>query len=144
MKYYETKIGKIIEDNFDMRMENMVFAYIFEKGMEYIRQITEEEIKQIPGNGLMTDNFCQALVRTAIVICKECEFDEITEYIRLFLFCKPSVNELTLYRNDFKGESFEEVLNELNLDDKEVGKAIRVYAIVDENSLNEDEEEIKE
>ena len=141
MKYYETKIGKIIEDNFDARIENMVFSYIFEKGMENIRQITEEEIKQIPGSGLMTEGFCQALVRTAVIVCKECEFDEITEYIRLFLFCKPSVNELTLYRSDFKGESFDEVLNELNLDDEEVGEAVRVYAIVDEDSLNEEEEE---
>lgn len=141
MKYYETKIGKIIEDNFDMRMENMVFAYIFEKGMEYIRQITEEEIKQIPGNGLMTDNFCQALVRTAVIICEECEFSEITEYIRLYLFCKPSVNELILFRESFKENSFEEVLNELNLDNEKVGETIKIYAIVDENSLNENDEE---
>lgn len=56
MKYYETKIGKIIEDNFDARMENMVFAYIFEKGMEYTRNLTEKTSNKFR-NGLMSDRF---------------------------------------------------------------------------------------
>ena len=30
MRYYETKIGKIIEEEFDSRMGNAVFAYITE------------------------------------------------------------------------------------------------------------------
>lgn len=135
MKYYETKIGKIIEDNFDARMENMVFAYIFEKGMEHTRNLTEKDIKQVPGNGLMSDRFCQALVRTAAIISKECDFDEITEYIRLYLFCKPSVNEITLFREDFEDEVFDNILNDLELDNEEVGDHLTLYAVVDENCL---------
>ena len=30
MKYYETKIGKIIEQEFDTRVENAVFSYIMD------------------------------------------------------------------------------------------------------------------
>ena len=32
MKYYETKIGKIIEEEFDSRMGNAVVSYIIRKG----------------------------------------------------------------------------------------------------------------
>ena len=34
MTYYETKIGKIIEEEFDSRMGNAVISYIMDKGIE--------------------------------------------------------------------------------------------------------------
>lgn len=39
MTYYETKIGKIIEEEFDARMGNAVITYIMDKGMENIKKI---------------------------------------------------------------------------------------------------------
>ena len=34
MTYYETKIGKIIEEEFDSRMGNAVISYIMDEGIE--------------------------------------------------------------------------------------------------------------
>lgn len=42
MKYYETKIGRIIEKEFDSRMGNAVISYIMDKGMSNVKKITDE------------------------------------------------------------------------------------------------------
>ena len=34
MKWHETKIGNIIEEEFDFRMGNAVISYIMDKGIE--------------------------------------------------------------------------------------------------------------
>ena len=73
MTYYETKIGKIIEEEFDARMGNAVISYIMSKGIENIKEITDEQISKLEGNGLMTQDFVQSLVRCAKRICNECE-----------------------------------------------------------------------
>ena len=39
MRYHETKIGRIIEEEFDSRVGNAVFSYIMDKGIEFIKQI---------------------------------------------------------------------------------------------------------
>lgn len=139
MKYYETKIGKIIEQEFDTRVENAVFNYIMDKGIEQIKQITDEDIVAIEGNGLFTAKFNQSLVRCARRICIECEWIEIIEYIRLFLFCVPTVHEVPLYREDFLKDSFTELLHDLGLDDEEVGNEIRLYAVVNKECLKDGE-----
>jgi hypothetical protein len=139
MKYYETKIGKIIEQEFDTRIESVVFIYIMDKGIERIKRITDEDIAGIEGDGLCTAAFNQNLVRCARHICTECEWVEIIEYIRLFLFCAPIVHEVSLYREDFSKDSFAELLHDLYLDDKEVGNEIRLYAIVNKECQKDGE-----
>lgn len=136
MKYYDTKIGKIIEEDFDVRMENAIFAYIFENGTEKLKEVTESDISKIKGEAMMTKEFCQSFVRCAVRIAKECTFAEIIEYIRLYLFCKPAVNELTLSREDFNEEAFNGILESLNLDNEEVGDSLTVYAVVNEENIN--------
>ena len=42
MTYYETKIGKIIEEEFDSRMGNAVISYIMDEGIENVKEITEK------------------------------------------------------------------------------------------------------
>lgn len=79
MNYYDTKIGKIIEEEFDSRVGNAIVSYIMDKGMENIKEITDEQIKKLEGNGLMTQEFVQSLVRCARRICRECEWIELTE-----------------------------------------------------------------
>lgn len=46
MNYYDTKIGKIIDTEFDSRMESAVFSYLMDKGIENIREITDEQIEK--------------------------------------------------------------------------------------------------
>jgi len=137
MKYYETKIGKIIAKEFDARMELAVFNYIMSNGIDNVKTATDEEIAKVEGNGLMTAGFCQALVKCAREICLQCEFIEIIEYIRLHLHCIPAVHELTIYRDDCSQEAFDEILSELNLDDEQVENSVSVYAVVDESTLKE-------
>lgn len=137
MKYYETKIGRIIEKEFDSRMENAVISYIMDKGMENVKKITDEQIRKIEGNGLMTAEFLQSLVRCARRICIECEWIELIEFIRLHLWCTPTVHDVYLYKEDFTDESFAELLDNLNLDESEVGEEIKLFAVVDKDCLKE-------
>ena len=81
MRYYETKIGKIIEEESDSRMGNAVFAYIMSNGIDAIKEYTDEEIAEIKGNA---SEFNQSLVRCARRICRECEWIEMIEFIRLY------------------------------------------------------------
>ena len=137
MRYYETKIGNIIEKEFDSRMGNAVIAYIMDKGIENVKEITDEEIKNIKGNGLMTAEFLQSLVRCARRICIECEWIELIEFIRLYLWCTPTVHDVYLYKEDFTDESFAELLDNLDLDESEVGEEIKLFAVVDKDCLKE-------
>ena len=137
MKWYETKIGNIIEEEFDFRIGNAVISYIMDKGIENVKEITDEEIKNLEGNGLMTQNFVQSLVKCARRICNECEWIELIEFIRLHLWCTPIVHNVYLYKEDFTNESFSELLYNLDLDESEVGKEIKLFAVVDEDCLKE-------
>lgn len=137
MTYYETKIGKIIEEEFDSRMGNAVISYIMDKGIENVKKITDEQIRKIEGNGLMTAEFLQSLVRCARRICVECEWMEIIEFIRLYLWCPPTVHDVYLYKENFTDESFAELLDDLDLDEGEVGNEIKLFAVVDKDCLKE-------
>lgn len=137
MTYYETKIGKIIEEEFDARMGNAVIFYIMGKGIENIKEITDEQISKLEGNGLMTQDFVQSLVRCAKRICNECEWIELIEFIRLHLCCTPIVHDVYLYKEDFTDESFTELLDNLDLDKNEVGEELKLFAIVDSDCLRE-------
>ena len=110
------KIEKIISDNFDSRMEVAVLTYIIETGTKTLKEVTEEEILQIEGNALMTDKFCQALVRTAVIIAKEFEAIDIMEFIRLSANFTPYPKEITLYREDFGSSDWTNLLDVLDID----------------------------
>lgn len=62
MTYYETKIGKIIEEEFDSRMGNAVISYIMDKGMSNVKEVTDEQIEKLEGNGLMTPEEIKSFV----------------------------------------------------------------------------------
>jgi hypothetical protein len=48
-------------------------TYLIEKGMENVVQITDEQIAEVKGNGLMTDGFCQAIIKVAKKIAESVE-----------------------------------------------------------------------
>lgn len=135
MNYYDTKIGKIIEEQFDSRVGNAIVSYIMDKGMENIKEITDEQIKKLEGNGLMTQEFVQSLVKCARRICRECEWIELIEFIRLHLWCTPTVHDVYLYREDYTEETFSELLNSLDLDESEVENEIKLFAVIDNDYL---------
>lgn len=137
MKYYETKIGKIIEDEFDTRIGNAVISYIMDNGIENVKEITDEQISKLECDGFMTQDFVQSLVRCARRICNECEWIELIEFIRLHLWCDPIVHDVYLYKEDFTEESFIELLDDLDLDESEVENEIKLFAVVDKDCLKE-------
>lgn len=137
MKYYETKIGKIIEKEFDSRMGNAVISYIMDKGISNVKKITDEQIEKLEGDGLITQDFVQSLVRCARRICNECKWIELIEFIRLHLWCTPTVHDVYLYKEDFTDESFSELLKDLELDEEEVGSEIKLFAVIDKDCLKE-------
>ena len=141
MKWYETKIGKIIEEEFDSRMENAVFSYIMSNGIDAIKEYTDEEIVKIKGDALFTAEFNQALVRCARRICRECKCIEMIEFIRLHLWCTPTVHDVYLYREDFTEETFAELLDSLDLEDEDVGSEIKLFAVVDKECLKNESEQ---
>ena len=85
----------------------------------------------------MTAEFLQSLVRCARRICIECEWIELIEFIRLYLWCTPTVHDVYLYKEDFTDESFAELLDNLDLDKSEVGEEIKLFAVVDKDCLKE-------
>ena len=79
MEYYETKIGKIIENEFDSRLSMSVFDYIFSYGYDNIKKLNIEDAEKMESKEI-----CIALVKCAICICQKCDVDEIMEYIRKY------------------------------------------------------------
>ena len=73
-----------IYENTNTVMYNMAVAYLLDKGFTFVSQITDEEIESLEGNGLMTKNFVQGIVRTAKEIEEECG-DNVVELIQ---FCQ--------------------------------------------------------
>lgn len=49
----------------------------------------------------------------------------------------PTVHDVYLYREDFTDDSFAELLDNLNLDESEVGEEIKLFAVVDKDCLKE-------
>lgn len=138
MKKLRTKVYSIINKEFDTRLELALFSYIFDKGIENLREATEDDIKEVEGNAFMTQEFCQQMVRCAVRISKECTFPEIMEYVRLHLNFMPEAREVDFVREDYSREKFWELLNDLNLADEQVGDAFSAYVIVDGDSLKEE------
>lgn len=76
------KVRTIIREEFDERTSAMVISYLMDKGTDFCSKITEDDIRSLEGNGLMTAEFIQSMVRAASRIAKECSmFDDIVPYI---------------------------------------------------------------
>ena len=118
-KYYETKIGEIINKNFDARMTNAVIAYIVDKGWDNVKDITDEQILKLEDQGIMTAEFTQALVRTAREICQTCSmWEDLMPFIR----CHIGINgyqtqEIRLEKEDYSESEWDNLTYQLDIDD---------------------------
>lgn len=83
MKKRTTKVKNIINEEFDSRMGLAVIQYLCEQvGIDNAKEITDAEIESIEGNALMTQDFCQSMVRCARRIARECGFiTDIVPYL---------------------------------------------------------------
>ena len=115
------KVYDIIQKHFDARVSMTVVTYIIDKGWDFVSQITEEEILKIKGNALMTDVFTQALVRTAVKICTECNLiDDFLPFIINQLHVpKAATKSVEIYKDDVSDYNWEKLMDEFGLDYKE-------------------------
>ena len=125
------KAKRIIEQEFDGRMAMAVVTYILDKGFENLKEVTEEEILKVKGNALMTDRFCQALVRAAVRICKEChEIDDFLPFIVNYLYVpNAKMKEIDLYYDDYGKHDWEYLLDKLDVDYEESPSEIDMITI---------------
>ena len=77
------KVYNIINKEFDGRLDLTVLQYLCEQiGIDKAKEITDEEIDAIEGGAFISKAFCQALVRCARRIARECDFiKDIVPYI---------------------------------------------------------------
>lgn len=120
------EIRNLIAREFDARMEASVFSYILDKGIDGLSEITESEISKFEGNGFMTANFAQSLVRTAVKICKTYSPMVIMEYIRVGCNFTPLPAYVTLYKDDYTDEDWTNLCCELDEDEEETEMKILV------------------
>jgi hypothetical protein len=115
------KVRNIIRKEFDSRMEMAVVTYILDNGWEDLKEVTEEDILKVEGNGLMTKEFCQALVRASVRICKECDtFDDFLPFIVNYLYVdKAKMKEIELSKHGMKDYEWDHLLEEFDLYDEE-------------------------
>ena len=131
------KVRKIIEEEFDGRVEMAVVTYILDKGFENLKEVTEEEILEIKGNPLMTDRFCQALVRAAVRICKEChQIDDFLPFIVNYLYVpKAKMKEIQFDKELVSEERWEYLIDIFGLDYEEDLDDID-YIVLNANVIN--------
>lgn len=113
------KVKKIIENEFDSRVAMMVVSYILDKGWSYTSSITEEEVLTLEGNGLMTTEFIQALVRTSAKICKETsEIDDFLPYIINYLHVPNATKSLlTFYKDETTDITWETIIDAFDIEE---------------------------
>lgn len=99
--------------------EMMIIYYMLDKGIENLRSISEDDIKTVKGNGLMTEEFCQSIVRTAVKIANECDTHEILKYIRCEAFFNSMVKEIEISKEAMSDYSWEYLCNEMDVDPEE-------------------------
>ena len=118
-KEFGKKVSDIIEKGFDGRLVGAVIGYLFDKGIDNVKEITDEDIAEIPGNGFMTASFSQALVRTAREIARSCDlYKDIFPFITCELpnaYCQTKY--IVWYKEDFHYESdWQKLIEDMGVD----------------------------
>ena len=111
--------------------EMMIIYYMLDKGIENLKSITEDDIKTVRGNGLMTEEFCQSIVRTAVRIANEYDTHEILQYIRCEAWFTPAVKEIEICKAVRSNYSWEYLCNEMDVDPEET-EYMKLKFIVEE------------
>lgn len=109
------KVSDIIEKEFDGRLAGAVIGYLFDKGIDNVKEITDEDIAEIPGNGFMTASFSQALVRTAREIAQSCDlYKDIFPFITTCLpntYCQ--TKEVSWFKEEFDDYDWQKITEDL-------------------------------
>ena len=125
------KVKQIINKEFDSRVAMAVVTYILDYGFEKLKKVKEEDILQMKGNALMTDEFVQALVRAAVRICKECnQIDDFLPYIVNHLYVpNAQMNDLYFDQDEMTKYRWETFICDLGIDYDESADEIEMVKL---------------
>ena len=124
-------VREIIRKHFDERVAMTVVTYIIDKGWENVKQITEEEIKEVTGGAFMSDTFVQALIRTAVKICRETnQIDDFLPFIINHLHVpKAATKSVEIYKSDVSDYNWDRLLDKFGLDYEENPEKIEMIEL---------------
>lgn len=119
------RIANMIQNEMDeigVEYETMVVSYIFDKGYSFCKAITDADIAEIEGNGMMTKEFVQSLVRCARNLANKFELFDLMKYVRCELWMTPAVREIQVYKSDVSEDTFDEICETLEIDEEDATK----------------------
>lgn len=121
MEFPGYKVEEIIEKEFDARLSMAVVTYILDQGFEKLKEVTEEDILEVKGNALMTDRFVQAMVRAAVIICKECKMiEDFLPYIINYLYVpNAKMHDVWFHQDQMTKWKWETFIHDLDIDFEE-------------------------
>lgn len=104
------KVKEIIRKDFDERCGTMVLSYLFDKGIQFLRQISDDDIDALEGNPMMPEEFVQTLVRTARTIAETCDlFNDILPYYMTEI---SPAKEIDIWQSDVSDSCWDELMDE--------------------------------
>ena len=130
MKQKVKAIRIIIQTEFDKRMEAALFSYMFDKGLDFLKTLTdgriENEIKE--DQGIFSRDFLVAMIKTARKLATEFTSTELLTYVRMELWMAPNIQEIDAHRMD---NGNYEIEDNVNFDPDENGVAV-LYVVAEE------------
>lgn len=135
--YWNNKVGQIIKEEFDARLDGMVITQITLMGWDAAAKITDEEIENSKENGMFPKEATQGLFRACKRIATECDmYEDFFPYIRKYLGINNCpVHDITLEKTSFADWEWEGMLDELGIDPDELDEnsygSVDIIAIVD-------------
>lgn len=125
------KINKVKKEQ-RIEVFAMSVTYLLDKGYDFCKNLTDEDISEVEGNGFMTAEFCQHIVRTArdianaedspIEIIQFCSLDDTFELTRYNeRWARYDLVKILSYLIDNGNVSLDELLNDFDMDEEEWG-----------------------
>ena len=110
----------------------MSVTYLLDKGYDFCKRLTDKDISEAEGNGFMTREFCQCIIRTArdianaedspIEIIQFCSLDDTFELTRYNeRWARYDLVKILSYLIDNGNVNLDELLNDLDMDEEEWG-----------------------
>lgn len=112
------KVRDIIRKEFDESLAMAVVTYILDCGFEKLKGMTEEDVLKEGGFAFVPPEVCQAGLRAAVRICKECsQIGDFLPYIINYLYVPSAkMKKVEIHSGEMLFEEWEKLLDKFGLD----------------------------